>query len=180
MDTPTATPSTKTDQLVERYFALADALPGVEDKTVRDKYIAALKQIEDHLLEHGTAEHLVRLYVHKRDEIDAIKKECDARKAAAESLQASIEGRLKRVLREQGLTSSATEYGTFFTKNMTSVTVADKEAFRTWVQEDPDRWAFLDLKANKTAVVTHKEENNGALPAGLNWREEEVLQVRRA
>ena len=78
----------------------------------------------------------------------------------------------------QGLTSLPTKSGTPYMTEKTSVTVSDPAAYKAWIEEDPARWVFLDVKANKTAVVAYKEEFDD-LPPGLNWRAEVAVNVRR-
>lgn len=168
----------KATALLDRYFAVRARFTVTEmDQATTDK----LKQVENYILEHGTPEHLIRLYIAKRDDKDAFKKEYEAKVDSTDAFLAAAESVLKRHLREQGLQSfaAADGSGTAFRKTMTSVTVKDKEQFRQWVKSDDDRWDYLDMKANKTAVVAFKESNDGALPDGIGWREEEVVQVRR-
>jgi hypothetical protein len=121
---------------------------------------------------------LVEMYIHLRDKKAARKKKYEEDVAAIDAGMAKLEGVFITAMRQQGLTSLPTKAGTPYMSNKTSVTVADPAIYYAWVLENPDRAAFLDIKANKTAVLAWKEENND-LPPGLNYREEINVNVRR-
>lgn len=165
----------KLDQIVEHYVKIAES-----DKLSPADKAAAMRKIEAHVLEHGQANHVVRLYVVQRDYKAALKRKFEADTEAADAYMQAAEGVLRRVLNESGSDSVKTSSGTFFRKTSTSVTVADKDGFWNWLQANPeDRRALLTITANKTAVAEYKEANGGALPEGVAWREWEEIQVRR-
>lgn len=165
----------KLEQIVEHYVKIAES----PDLDPQDK-AAAMRKIEAHILEHGRADHVVRLYVVQRDYKAALKRRFEAEVESADAYMKAAEGFLRRVLNESGSDSLKTSNGTAFRKTSTSATVADKDGFWTWLQANPeDRRAFLDIKVNKTAVGEFKDANGGALPEGVAWREWEDIQVRR-
>lgn len=123
-------------------------------------------------------ENLVQKYITLRDKKSVMKKAFDASVESIDAMLAKLESHFLTVMKAQGLTSLPTAAGTPYQSNKTSVTVADPAAYFAWVLESPERSAFLDIKANKTAVVAYKEEH-ADLPPGLNWREELGVNVRR-
>lgn len=177
--TETVEAPSKLDQLVDRYFAIRQRLKDDPKSEQADKYRAAVGQIEDHVLTHGTPDHIVRVYIAKRDDKEEVLRLAKLQNESTDAWLCAAEATLKRFLNEQKLTSSATEFGRFYKKSRNSVTVGDKESFLGWIKQDEARWVFLDVKANKTAAVEYKDANGGALPDGLNYREEEVVEVRR-
>jgi hypothetical protein len=105
-------------------------------------------------------------------------------KAAYEKSVADIDAGMDRCeayflteMNRLGLESLPTKHGVPYKTTKTSATVGDPLMFRQWVVEH-ENWAFLDIKANKTAVEAYKTENKD-LPPGVNWREEVAVNVRK-
>ena len=126
------------------------------------------------------ASELVERYVALRDRKAAIKAEYDKKVAAIEDALGKIEGVLLRTFNETGIENIKTAAGTAYVSVRSSASVADRDTYFAWVAEDfEERAIFLEARANKTAVEQFKTANND-LPPGLNWREERVVNVRRA
>jgi hypothetical protein len=68
--------------------------------------------------------------------------------------------------------------GTAYTSTKTSASVADHEIFMQFIK-DNDEWGLLDARALKSAIEVYKEQHQ-ALPPGINWSEEIVVNVRKA
>ena len=121
---------------------------------------------------------VVEKYIEIRDRREQRKREFREADAADEALQAKIEAKLLEVCHQQGLNSLNTPAGTAYIASRTAATVADKEAFMRFIQETGE-FPLLEVRASKTAVEQYKEAHE-TLPPGINWREELVVNIRRA
>lgn len=68
--------------------------------------------------------------------------------------------------------------GTAYTASRCSASVADKEIFLDFIKQN-EEWGLLDTRALKSAVEDYKLAHQ-ALPPGINWKEEIVVNVRKA
>lgn len=121
---------------------------------------------------------LIELYVQCRDQ----KAELEAaHKEALKPLNAKmdkIEAKLLEVMQQNGMDSIKTIHGTAYKSSRTSATIADQEAFWNFVMSSQE-FGLLEKRVSKTAVASFLEQHN-ELPAGINWREEFVVNFRRA
>jgi hypothetical protein len=125
------------------------------------------------------ASELVEKYIKLRDKKGEMKKEYEDKVSKLEQALDKIETVLLNTLNTAGIDSIKTEFGTAYTATRSSATVADRDGYFGWIQEDlEERMIFLEARANKTAVQQYKEVH-GELPPGINWREERVLNIRR-
>lgn len=125
-----------------------------------------------------TVAELTKLYIQLRDRRAQRKAAYVESDESDKQKQEKIEAILLKRFQDEGVDSSKTEFGTAYKSVKTSVSVADRDSYLEWVAAN-ENWAFLDVKANKTAVDAYKEEYND-LPPGLNWREEIAINVRRS
>lgn len=121
---------------------------------------------------------LVDAYIQLRDRRAKRKAAYENEDESDKLKQEKIEGILLQRFREEGIDSVKSPAGTAYTLTRTSATVADGEAFFNFCREN-DAWELVDKRANKTAIVAYKEENND-LPPGINYSETLVLGVRRS
>lgn len=121
---------------------------------------------------------IVARYVQIRDAKDALVSAHKTAVAKYDEAMEKIENFLLAHLNAQGSEAVRTNAGTFFKTSKTSATVADWDGLLSWVREN-DMWSALDRKVNKTFVVNYRAEHND-LPPGVNYREETVVQIRRA
>lgn len=133
-----------------------------------------------------SVEELVRAYISLRDKKAELKAELTKQMQPYDSALFQIESEMLAKMKDTGVESMKTAAGTAYKSIRSTVSVADKEAYKRFVlaqiasAEDP-MWAFdfLDIKANKSAVedfLAAKDE----LPPGINLRREEVVGFRRA
>lgn len=122
---------------------------------------------------------LVEKYIQLRDKKAAIKAEYDAKVADVDNVLDKIEAVLLKTFDEAGMDSVKTSSGTAYKSLRTSASVADWDAFWSYVQQN-GAFEMIERRCNKTAVEQHKSANDGQLPPGLNWREERVVNVRRS
>ena len=121
---------------------------------------------------------VVAKYIQLRDKKAEYKAAYDAKVAVIDDALAKIEVKLLEVFEQTGMDSMKTEAGTAYRSVRTSVTVGDREAFMKYVQ-DNNEWPLLEVKASKAAVVEYRDANDD-LPPGINWRAEQVVNVRRS
>jgi len=90
---------------------------------------------------------------------------------------ASIEVALGKIMEETGLDHLPGGGGTAYRTVRSNVTVADWDAFLSWVREH-DYWHLLEHRASKTAVVEVLSETS-ELPPGVNISHDVAVQVRK-
>lgn len=123
---------------------------------------------------------IVVKYLALREKKAGLKKAFDAETEAITATMDKVERYFLGYMTANGLTSLPTKAGTPYKAERTSVTVADKVAYMGWILTDPTRMEeYLDVKANKTAVVAFKEEHKD-LPPGIDFRSEFVVNVRKS
>jgi hypothetical protein len=120
---------------------------------------------------------LIEKYIQLRDKKAQMKQEFDSKVANIDEAMKKIEAHMMKVLDEAGADRIGGATGVAFKSTVNSATVADKDAFRKFVQ-DSDRWELADLRAAKTAVKEYIDEVED-LPPGINWRTETVVRINR-
>lgn len=125
-----------------------------------------------------TIEDVVARYVALRDKKAALKAELDKATEKIDEGMVRLERFMLDYLNKTGLSSVGTGEFTAYKASVTSVTTGDKQAFLDYVKEQ-EAWGLLDVRPSKTAVVEFRTENDD-LPPGINWREENVVRIRRA
>lgn len=121
---------------------------------------------------------LVAKYVQLRDKKAEYKGEYEAKVAKIEDTLNKIECKLLEVFETTGMDSVKTEFGTAYKSVRSSASVADRDAFMEYVKAN-DEWQLVEVRAAKIAVEQFKDVNND-LPPGVSWREERVVNFRRA
>lgn len=121
---------------------------------------------------------IVERYVKLRDRKTQLKAAYEASVADINTAMARLENAIQATLDKQGVEAVRTEHGTAFKSTSTSATVADKAAFKEYLQETGN-WELADIRAGKTAIEQFRQENDD-LPPGINWRQAITIGVRRA
>ena len=121
---------------------------------------------------------LVGKYVELRDKKAELKVEFDTKVAKLDEALGKIEAVLLKTFDDAGMDSVKTPFGTAYTSLQTSASVADPDAFRQFVKAN-DAFEFYQNRVSKTAVEQYKAVHDD-IPPGLNWREERVVNIRRA
>jgi hypothetical protein len=120
---------------------------------------------------------LIEKYIKLRDKKAEMKASFDASVASVDAYMKKCEQAIMQHLDKNGVDSVGSASGTAFKSTTTSATVADKEAFLSFVRTN-DAWPLMDVRASKTAVVEYVEAHDD-LPPGINWRAETVVRIRR-
>lgn len=120
----------------------------------------------------------VKQYIDVRDalkEMDA--KHEEARKPLVE-LQNLLTGWMQNFMEQAGADNIKTAAGTCYSSTRYSASLADPEAFMTFVKASQN-FDLLDRKANVSAVKDYVQEK-GVLPPGVNLSAIKTVGVRRA
>ncbi len=121
---------------------------------------------------------LVAKYIELRDKKAQMKAEYEEKVHRLDAALDQMEGALLKTFDAAGMDSVKTEFGTAYTTVQSTASVADADVFRQFVK-DNDAWEMMQARVSKTAVEQYKAVH-GDIPPGVNWREERVVNVRRA
>lgn len=121
-------------------------------------------------------EELVAKYLKLREVKTRLSNDYKAKVAKVDDVMDKIEGAILAQFNELGVESARTSAGTAYRQVRTSTTVADWDAVLHFIQEN-ELYNMLERRVNKTAVEEYVAEN-GALPPGVNLRQEVVINVR--
>lgn len=122
-------------------------------------------------------EELVEKYIKLREVKTKLSNEYKQKVAKVDDIMDKIEAAILAQFNELGVESARTTAGTAYKQTRTSATVADWDAVLHFIQEN-DLYNMLEHRVSKNAVEEYVNEN-GALPPGVNWRQEVVINVRQ-
>lgn len=120
---------------------------------------------------------LVAKYIELRDKKAEFKAAYEAKVEKLDTVLDQIESALLKTFEQTGMDSVKTEFGTAYTTERSTASVADKDAFMAFVKSRED-WHLMEVRASKTAIQQYKDEHQD-LPPGINWRSERVVNIRR-
>lgn len=119
----------------------------------------------------------IQQYVAIRDRLKEMEVDHEkAKKPLTDALE-ELNGVLQEFLDDNGTDSVKTKWGTCFKSTRYTASLADSEAFMTYVIQS-GRFELLDRKANSTAVRDFVAEQ-GNLPPGCNLTAKSNVGVRR-
>jgi len=121
----------------------------------------------------------VSLYIRLRDKKAEMKSDFDASVAPINEKMDKLEAKLLDVFNKTGMDSVKTEHGTAYTAVRTTASVADRDAFMEFVKAN-EEWSLIEVRAAKTAIEQFRDNNDNALPPGVNMRSERVVNIRRS
>jgi len=126
----------------------------------------------------GDLSTLVEKYISLRDRKQAIVNEAKEKAAKFDAVLDKMEGMLLSTFNDLGMDSVKTSAGTAYKSTRTSATVADWDSVLNFIR-DTEAFNMLERRVAKAAVVEYRDAN-GALPPGIDWREEVTINVRRS
>lgn len=126
-----------------------------------------------------SAERLIETYIRIRDEVDTRRKALEAELTEMKEEMSVIESALREQLNTAGAESIKAKAGTAFFNKKDYVSLESYDSFLEFVRSN-DAWQFLPRSVVKSAVKEYMDENNGALPPGVSYGVERVVQIRRA
>jgi hypothetical protein len=115
----------------------------------------------------------VEKYIDIKAQREALKKEFATRDAPYAEQENLLSGLIMTHLRNLGIESARTRFGTVFFKTTSAASLFDPDAFMTFVINS-QRFEMLDRKANKTAVRDYINEFH-ELPPGVKYQEAVTL-----
>lgn len=84
------------------------------------------------------------------------------------------------VLNQTGSKSIATNNGTIYRTEKIRPSAADWNVVYAWIVADPERFEALEKRLKSTFVKQYMDENEGAIPPGINVHREFEVNVRRS
>lgn len=120
---------------------------------------------------------LISKYIAIRDKKKEIQERHKEELAPLNTALQKLEDYFQKTMDANGLENLKAGGGTAYKAVVNSVTVADWDAFREYVEQN-GCWHMLDKRANKTAVM-EVVEDTGELPPGLNLQRSVKINVRR-
>ena len=121
---------------------------------------------------------VVAKYIELRDSKATMKAAYDEQVANVDKKLNLIEAKLLEYFDKTGVESCKTEAGTAFRSVRNSASIADKDAFMAFVKAN-EAWSMMIIRANAKTIDEYKAANDDALPPGLNWSVERVVNFRR-
>ena len=121
---------------------------------------------------------LVEKYIRIRDRKVKLKAEYEGKVAELDSVLAKIEAVLLKTFQDTGMDSVKTAAGTAYRSTRSQASIADWDAFLSHVRQN-DAFELLERRCSKTAVEQYRAANDD-IPPGVNWREEQVVNIRRS
>lgn len=123
-----------------------------------------------------TIDAVTQRYLLLRDRKAQMEKEHKERKKKIDDAMATLENWLLKEMDALGAQSVKTRHGTPYKSLKESITVADRDAWLKYLQENGD-WELADIRASKSSVKQHMAESDGELPPGLNYRAIHTINV---
>jgi hypothetical protein len=121
---------------------------------------------------------VVGKYIRLRDLKAKLDNEHKDKMAPLAAAMEKAEAAILAFFNESGMDSAGCEAGTAYRSTKTSATVADRDAFFSWVQAN-DAFHFLESRAAKTQVEAFVKET-GDLPPGIKYSSISSVNVRRS
>jgi len=120
---------------------------------------------------------LIDKYIQMRDAVDEETNKFKSKIKDATDVADLIEAVLMEKMDQTGLQSGSSTSGTAYFADKTMCGVGDWDELLPFIMQGNPQ--FLNKAVNKTAVKEYMEENDGALPPGVRWDVERVLQIRK-
>lgn len=122
---------------------------------------------------------IVQAYSAIRDARTAKRRDYEAADLALEEDQHKLKVIMLALLNSNGARSINTDHGTVYRTEKIKPSAADWSAVYAWIGENPERFELLEKRLKSTFVKDFMEENEGAIPPGINVHREFEVAVRR-
>ena len=103
----------------------------------------------------------------------------EAEDLALEADQNQLKVVMLDILNQTGSKAISTNSGTIYRTEKIRPSAADWSAVYDWIIADPERFEALEKRLKPTFVKQYMEENDGAIPPGINVHREFEVNVRR-
>lgn len=121
---------------------------------------------------------LVSRYIELRDLKAQMKAKHDEELAPVQTAMDRLESALLAHMQTNSSTAIKTKAGTAYITEATTASVADWDAFFTFVRQN-ESWQLLAHSVSKKAIEEYAQ-SEGALPPGLNYSATRKVGIRRA
>lgn len=98
---------------------------------------------------------------------------------ALEEDQHTLKVIMLELLNSNGAKSIATPHGTAYRSEKVRPSAADWNVVYDWIIADPERFEVLEKRLKTTFIRQFMDENDGAIPPGVNVHREFEVSVRR-
>lgn len=122
---------------------------------------------------------VVQAYSAIRDARTAKRKAWEEDDRALEEDQHKLKVLMLELLNTNGAKSINTDHGTVYRSEKIKPSAADWNAIYDWIGENPERFELLEKRLKSTFVKEFMEQNEGAIPPGINVHREFEVSVRR-
>ncbi len=113
-----------------------------------------------------------------RNNLSAKVKEAEEAVDLIKDKRNKVDAEFLRRFHAEGMTSVKTKAGTPYIITYESFSVADKDTFMGWVDQN-DAIDFLEVRANKSMMQAYKEEHKD-LPPGVNYSATLKIGVKKS
>jgi rubrerythrin len=124
-------------------------------------------------------EKLVSAYIKIRDARDDIKRELEEKIKGLEAEMQTLSNTMLDTLKEQGIDSAKTPFGTAYRSVKSRYWTNDWEAMYDFIHEN-DAYELLEKRIHQSNMKQFLEEKPDLLPKGLNVDSEYTITVRRS
>jgi len=121
---------------------------------------------------------LVSVFIKIRTARAELKKTFEDADKVLEAQRDQIEAELLRRLNERGATQTKTTAGTAFVGVDQKVTIADEDALRAFLADDPDPTGWFQKRIKAERLKEYQEQHEGGIPPGLSVFREAKINVR--
>lgn len=104
----------------------------------------------------------------------------EAEDLALETDQNQLKVLMLDMLNQTGSKSIATDHGTIYRTEKLRPSAADWNVVYSWIMADPERFEALEKRLKPTFVRQYMDDNEGAIPPGINVHREFEVNVRRS
>lgn len=157
---------------LEEFEATGHALDAIEAAAGTGARQAAEKVLEP------SVDKLVDVYIKLRDRRAARTSQYEKEDKTDKEKMEVVEAALLKRAEEEGVTGFKTEHGTTYVDVKYLCSGADWGAFYNWMKEN-DALDMLERRIKSTSIKTYMEENEGAIPPGVNVMSVRQMKVRR-
>lgn len=136
------------------------------------------REAAEALLPVPEIDRMVEVYIKLRDRRAARTSQYEKEDKEDREKMAVIENELLRRATAEGVTGFKTEHGVTYSDVKYVCSGADWGAFYDWIVEN-NAFDMLERRIKSTTVKTYMEENDGAVPPGVNVMTIRQMKVRR-
>lgn len=120
----------------------------------------------------------VEKYIKLRDKKDELARKHKEELRPYNERMSKIENAILALFNKTGQTSAKTSHGTPYKSDVLSASVADRDAFLEFVQEN-NAWHFLENRVTKKAVQEYEQEH-GEYPPGIKTAVVTKININRS